>query len=67
VDERSELGARLLGAAATRRAAMGASDPLLSRDQAASTATELRRLLGPDSFDDAFAAGATLDVERGVS
>jgi len=56
-DDRAELGARLLGAAAAARAAMGVSDPLLSRDEAAATRARIRRLLGLDVFATETAAG----------
>jgi predicted ATPase/DNA-binding SARP family transcriptional activator len=57
VDRRAALGARLLGAAAARRAAMGASGPILSRVHAARAHARLRAHLGQDRFATEFAVG----------
>jgi predicted ATPase/DNA-binding SARP family transcriptional activator len=61
---RAAHGARLLGAAAARRASMGATDPILSRVQASAAHAQLRRQLGPDAFAAEFAAGTTVDAAR---
>ncbi len=59
-DDRAEFGARLLGAAAADRAAMGVSDPLLSRDEAAATRARIRRLLDPDVYTAETATGGAM-------
>lgn len=62
-DGRAALGARLLGAAGARRAAMAASDPILSRDRVAAVDARLRRRLGTQVYDREFAAGTAFDLE----
>ncbi len=56
-----ELGARLLGASATRRATMGAPAPILTRDAAHATRSQLRRHLGADHYAAEADAGRWLE------
>jgi hypothetical protein len=64
---RAAQAARLFGAAATLRAAMGA--PLASRHQADYEAdlAAVRTVLDGETFASSFAAGAALPLERAVA
>jgi hypothetical protein len=57
------LAALRLGAAAARRVAMGAPAPLLTRELAGATRTDVRGHLGDAGLADVESAGAALDLE----
>jgi class 3 adenylate cyclase len=66
VREQADRAARLFGAAASLREALGTPRPLTERDDYEAHVTEAGAQLGPEAFAAAWIAGSTMTLEQAV-